>query len=87
MKSLPCCNPNCNKRRIHHEQQDVMRETRMVEVDDDTTVYDAVFCSITCACMDGWMSLKYNPTADAIRHAEWQEKHKKRLDSPKPDAV
>lgn len=56
MKQIPCGNPTCSERRIHHEDQDTMRPHRMVEVSDD---YNGLsFCSITCACMAGYYSVR-----------------------------
>jgi hypothetical protein len=52
MKKIPCGNPECCKRRIHHERQDEMREQQIVEVPDDYN--GKSFCSITCACMAGY---------------------------------
>lgn len=57
MKQIPCSNDSCSNRRIHHEQQDVMRPHRMVDVEDDYP-YLVAFCSITCACISGYYNVR-----------------------------
>ncbi len=52
MKKISCGNPECCKRRIHHERQDEMRPQQTVEVPDDYNGKN--FCSITCACIAGY---------------------------------
>ena len=78
-KKLPCKNPECGNRRIHYERQDEPRGTQYIEVSEGTTENDPVFCSITCACMDGWMTVKYE-TQEQIhaRHRAWRLKEEKR---------
>lgn len=56
MKKVPCSNPDCNKRRIHHERPDETRETVLCDVPDDHA--GKVFCSITCACMAGYYHVR-----------------------------
>lgn len=56
MKMIPCGNPTCNERRIHWDNPDEMRPHREVEVADDYT--GKAFCSITCACVAGYFSVK-----------------------------
>ena len=56
MKKIPCGNPECCKRRIHHERQDEMRPQQTVEVPDDYN--GKSFCSITCACMAGYYDVR-----------------------------
>jgi hypothetical protein len=51
-KKIPCGNPTCDQRRIHHERQDEMRPHQMVEV--DANYNGKAFCSITCACYAGY---------------------------------
>ena len=55
MKTIPCGNPSCSERRIHHERPDEMRPQQQCEVPDD---YQGLsFCSISCACMAGYYSV------------------------------
>ena len=56
MKKIPCGNPSCDQRRIHHEYQDIKRPHRMIEVPDDFV--GKTFCSITCACIAGYFDVK-----------------------------
>jgi hypothetical protein len=56
MKKIPCGNPECDQRRIHHEWQYKMRPHQMVEVEDDYN--GKAFCSITCACIAGYYNVK-----------------------------
>ena len=56
MKKIPCGNPTCSERRIHFERQDEMRPQQMVEVEDD--YMGKAFCSITCACVVGYYSVR-----------------------------
>lgn len=56
MKKIPCGNPGCNQRRIHWEYQDIMRPHQMIEVADDYN--GKAFCSITCACVAGYFSVR-----------------------------
>jgi hypothetical protein len=56
MKKIPCGNPDCDKRRMHFEHQDTMRPVQEIEVADD--YYGKAFCSITCACVAGYFSVR-----------------------------
>lgn len=59
MKKIPCNYEGCNKRRKHYTIQDEDRPTQMVEVNDD---YESpAYCSITCAIMDGKMTVTEGP--------------------------
>lgn len=55
-KKIPCGNPECCMRRIHHERQDEMRPQQMVEVPED--YMGKSFCSITCACIAGYYDIQ-----------------------------
>lgn len=56
MRKVPCFNPACWSRRVHHERPDVFRGQVFVEVVDDWDGY-AAFCSMTCALEAGYTSL------------------------------
>ena len=56
MKKLPCSSPDCKYRRKHWCSPDEDRGIIYVEVADD---YEGpAYCSLTCALMDGAMTLK-----------------------------
>ena len=57
MKKIPCFYEGCDQRRSHFTIQDEYRPRQMVEVKDG---YDGspVYCSFTCAILDGKMSVK-----------------------------
>lgn len=63
MRKVPCFNPDCWSRRVHHERPDVPRGQRFVEVPDDWDGSHA-FCSMMCAVESGFMSL--NPTIGSL---------------------
>lgn len=56
MKKIPCSYKNCGHRRTHFTIQDEERGTQMVEVDDSHI--GEVYCSLTCAMLDGKISAK-----------------------------
>lgn len=56
MKKIPCGNPDCSKRRPHHESMEDTRPHQQVEVKDD--YQGKAFCSITCACYAGYFSVR-----------------------------
>ena len=56
MKKIKCGNPTCDQRRINWDNPDVMRPHQEVEVADDYA--GKAFCSITCACVAGYYSVK-----------------------------
>ena len=56
MKRVPCSYEKCGDHRIHHERQDEPRGTQQVMVLDDHE--GPAYCSITCACMDGAMTVR-----------------------------
>lgn len=56
MKKILCGNPDCDKRRIHFEHQDTMRPHQEIEVPDN--YMGKSFCSITCACVAGYFSVR-----------------------------
>jgi hypothetical protein len=56
MRKVPCFNPDCWSRRIHHERPDEPRGQRFVEVPDNWDGSHA-FCSMMCAVESGFMSL------------------------------
>ena len=75
MKKLPCKYEGCKDRRVHHEYPDTPRGVQYVEVPDDRTEKDPVFCSMTCAIMDGWMSVKYEtPEEELARQKAWRDR-------------
>ena len=55
---LPCSYSLCHTRRPHHERPDEERGTQWVEVPDDHPPEKPVYCSMTCAIMDGAMTLR-----------------------------
>lgn len=59
-RRVPCFNPKCWSRRIHHERPDTPRGQQMCEVPLDWDGSGA-FCSITCACESGFMALRVDP--------------------------
>jgi len=78
-KKLPCCYPDCGDRRIHHDCQDVPRGHQSVEVHLDAPEDAPVFCSLTCAISDGYMSLAYeSPEQQKARQDAWRAKNAKR---------
>ena len=56
MKKIPCSYKHCDQRRIHFTIQDENRPRQMVEVDDDHE--GDAYCSLTCAILDGKMTVK-----------------------------
>ncbi len=54
---VPCKNKDCYRRRAHHERPDEERGQQMVEVPDDHPAGKPVYCSYTCAGMDGAWSV------------------------------
>jgi hypothetical protein len=73
MKNLPCKYRFCGNRRAHHERPDEDRGTQYVEVPDEVTDKDPVFCSCTCAMMDGWMTAYYEtPEQVEARRKAWR---------------
>ncbi len=56
MRKVPCFNPDCWSRRVHHERPDTPRGQVFVEVADDWDGY-AAFCSYMCAIESGYMSM------------------------------
>ena len=56
MKTIPCSYKDCDQRRVHFSIPDENRSHRMVEVKD---VHEGdAYCSLTCAMLDGKMSVK-----------------------------
>lgn len=56
-KRVVCAYPECRLRRVHHERPDEPRGPQYVEV---AWNYEGkAYCSMTCAIMDGSMSLRY----------------------------
>jgi len=56
MKKVPCSYPECHRYRVHYERQDEERGIQWIEVPDNHE--GKAYCSITCACLDGAMSVK-----------------------------
>jgi hypothetical protein len=56
MKKIPCGNPDCDQRRVRWDMQEEMRQHQTVEVADDHV--GKAFCSITCACVAGYYSVR-----------------------------
>jgi len=82
-KKLPCCYPECWQRRIHHERPDVPRGQQSIEVHADTPEDAPVFCSITCACMDGWMTVRYEDVeTQKARQDAWRAMNAERRGRP-----
>ena len=95
MKTIPCSYKDCDQRRVHFSIPDETRSHRMVEVKDDHE--GDAYCSLTCAIMDGKMSVKneqpkHSPTCGW--HKDWHDcncgafdkKSSKWYDCPKCDA-
>jgi len=57
MKTIPCSYKDCDQRRVHFSIPDETRSHRMVEVKDDHE--GDAYCSLTCAMLDGKMSVKW----------------------------
>lgn len=75
MKTLPCKYPDCGARRVHHERPDEPRGHQQVEVPDRYDEASPVFCSLSCAMMDGWMTARYEtPEQEETRRAAWRKK-------------
>ena len=56
MKKLPCSYKDCDQRRLHWSVPDESRPRQMVEVADD---YEGdAYCSLTCAILDGKMTVR-----------------------------
>lgn len=56
MKKIPCSYRHCDQRRLHFAIQDENRPRQMVEVDDDFE--GDAYCSLTCAILDGKMTVR-----------------------------
>jgi hypothetical protein len=79
MKKLLCKNEGCGNRRVHHDMPDKPRGAVSVEVDDDYPEDGAVFCSYTCALLDGWTSLRYETSEEIeVRQNNWHKKQAER---------
>ena len=62
MKKVPCNSGHCKDYRAHHERQDEPRGIVLVEVPDDYEYKygeKEAYCSLTCALIAGWISIKY----------------------------
>lgn len=59
MKEVSCSYEGCSDRRIHWSRPDEPRPRRIIEVPDDHE--GPMYCSITCACYDGAMSVRVKP--------------------------
>lgn len=59
MKKVVCPGPACQSRRVHHQRQDEPRGPQMVQVSDDWPEGRPAHCSMTCALIDGFMTLAY----------------------------
>lgn len=78
MKTRPCSYAECGQRRIHHERPEEMRPHRQIQVPDDLPDDRPCYCSVTCATMDGWMTLKYEtPEEEKARQTAWLEQRSK----------
>ena len=60
MKYVSCSSPSCSQRRVHHERPDEERGTQWVEVPDAHE--GKAYCSLTCALLDGAISLRHTGT-------------------------
>lgn len=58
MKKVPCAYKDCGERRAHWQTPDIKRGTVMIEVADDRPDDKPMYCSITCACLSGAMSIR-----------------------------
>ena len=58
MKKRQCSYKDCKSRRVHYERQDIPRGIQYVEVPDDYSNDLNVYCSFTCAIMDGSYDVK-----------------------------
>lgn len=78
MKNINCSYSDCGSRRIHWERPDEMRGQQRIEVDDNHI--GPMYCSISCACMDGYMSVRLeSKEQQEIRREKYNEK--KRLEN------
>lgn len=79
-KMMPCKYPKCGERRIHFERQDVSRKTQYVEVPDNATEFDPIFCSIECALLDGWISINCDgPEDQQTQWDKWRKMNASRM--------
>lgn len=71
-KTVKCSYDECWERRPHHERPDETRRHRTFEVSKNYT--GRSYCSITCACLDGWYSVTEGwircPLNDEGKHEE-----------------
>ena len=58
-RRVPCFNQRCWSHRIHHERPDEPRGQQMCDVPLEWDG-SCAFCSITCACEAGFMTLRLN---------------------------
>ena len=78
MKKVPCSYPKCGEYRVHYERPDEPRGTQMIDVPDD---FDRkAYCSISCACMDGAMTM-----ANAKPYQKKEKKIKWTTEVPKAE--
>jgi len=68
MKKKPCSYAKCKDYRIHHERPDEPRGVQWVEVPDGHE--GKAYCSITCACLAGAMSVRSDVIVDKKREPE-----------------
>lgn len=59
MKQIPCSNPTCSDRRVHHERPFEKRPHVMIEVSDDWDGKPYMFCSYECACYSGKFHIRH----------------------------
>lgn len=76
-KTLRCCNfDHCSGRRIHHERPDEPRGIQTKEVDESYN--EPWFCSMTCAMLASFMSVRYEDTTVGMaaferQYPKWRE--------------
>lgn len=68
-KVIQCCDfDHCSLRRIHHERPDESRGLRTIEVDEGYN--EPWFCSMTCAIMAGFQSVRFEDTTVGLEAFE-----------------
>jgi len=60
MKKIPCSYENCKNYRPHWEKPEEKRGIQFIEVSDDYN--GPVYCSLSCAILDGKMFLREKKT-------------------------
>ncbi len=76
-KQVFCCDfDSCKTCRVHHENPDVERGPQILTVEDGRDT--PIFCSMTCALLAGFISIKYNSDCGIgkyeTKYPNWRER-------------